>query len=128
MESIIQFLAENKEWLFSGVGVVVIVGVLRFFFTARRGTSTNETNESTITLNSQMSSDPQLVILPNGEAMKVEGIDGVKISGRTGLLNVCLVWKSPGHVYEKSIYHTYSRRKAERFARETAKAINSVRK
>jgi len=128
MESIAKFLADNKEWLFSGVGVVLVAGILKVFFSAKRTEAAQNNVVSNIALNPSQDSEPRLVTLPNGESIKVEGIDGIKITGRTGLLNVCLVWKSPGHIYQKSIYHTYSRRKAERFARETAEAINSVRR
>ncbi|WP_020538821.1 hypothetical protein [Lewinella cohaerens] len=32
MENILNFLSENKEWLFSGIGVFVIAGIVNFFF------------------------------------------------------------------------------------------------
>jgi hypothetical protein len=127
MESIAKFLTDNKEWLFSGVGVVIVVGILKFFFTSNRPEASQDNAVSKVATDPSQASEPRLVTLPNGESIEVEGIDGIIIAGRTGLLNVCLVWKRPGGKYQKAIYYTYSRRKAERFARETAEAINSVR-
>lgn len=36
MDVIITFIIDNKEWLFSGVGIVVITLICRFFFKKRQ--------------------------------------------------------------------------------------------
>lgn len=36
MDEILTLLKDNKEWLFSGVGVVIVAGIWRFFFKKRQ--------------------------------------------------------------------------------------------
>ena len=50
IEAILQYVADNKEWIFSGVGVSVVVVVAGFFFRKKSGinqslkSGTNSTN------------------------------------------------------------------------------------
>jgi hypothetical protein len=36
LDEILTLLKDNKEWLFSGVGVVIVAGICRFFFKKRQ--------------------------------------------------------------------------------------------
>jgi len=62
MEQLLQFLFDNKQWLFSGIGVAFIVGAIRFFMArdpqkqiikaGNSSTNIQTGNSSTITLSS----------------------------------------------------------------------------
>ena len=120
MDQIIKFILENKEWIFSGIGVFILVIFISFFAKLFR-------RDDKTSINSSPTYDglPRLVILPNGESIHPEEVDGVEITGR-GPYNVCLVYESPGYVSKKSIYFTYSHRKAKKFAIQATRAINAA--
>lgn len=42
MEKVFAWLYEEKEWLFSGIGVTVIIGVITFFFKKTRSSHTQK--------------------------------------------------------------------------------------
>ena len=52
MNNILEFLIKNKEWLFSGIGVAIIIGLLsqfkKFFNKKKKGLTTNGPKEAII--------------------------------------------------------------------------------
>jgi len=56
------FLAENKDWLFSGIGIAVITLIGRFFFKKRQATSTQSIRAGDGSTNIQSGGDVKITI------------------------------------------------------------------
>lgn len=62
LDVIMTFLAENKEWLFSGIGIAVITLIGRFFFKKRQATSTQSIRAGDGSTNIQSGGDVKITI------------------------------------------------------------------
>jgi len=111
----------------SGIFISRLLGRKKRLWACSSVISSLNLTSSNASINSSPTYDglPRLVILPNGESIHPEEVDGVEITGR-GPYNVCLVYESPGYVSKKSIYFTYSHRKAKKFAIQATRAINAA--
>lgn len=47
MEDLTNWLSVNKSWIFEGIGVVVILGVVRFFWKKKNGNQAEPTISNT---------------------------------------------------------------------------------
>lgn len=120
MEEARAWLWENRQWVFSGIGVAALTGACALV--ARLLRSRYSRGEG-----GAPDSVAGLVVLPNGDAIPPEGVDGVKISGTgpgRGPYNVCLVYHGTGHTFQTSIYFTHSLRRARKVAAATTEIIN----
>ena len=46
MDLIINWISTNKEWVFSGVGIMIIGLIIKFFFNSSKKSSTNKEAKS----------------------------------------------------------------------------------
>jgi hypothetical protein len=134
MIDIFHFLSHNKEWIFSGIGVLVIVGLLNLL---RRMWGKKSTISGTVDqirlglpLANTSAYPPYLFTLPNGETIDPLKVDGIEISAGLGeiiqghgLKNVCYIQGNASI----SFYSTYSLRKARKVARKIAHELNQLR-
>lgn len=62
MDVIVTFLIDNKEWLFSGVGIVVITLICQFFFKKRQAAATQSIQAGDGSTNIQSGGDVKVTI------------------------------------------------------------------
>ena len=62
MDVIITFAIDNKEWLFSGIGIAVITLIGRFFFKKRQAASTQSIHAGDGSTNIQSGGDVKVTI------------------------------------------------------------------
>ena len=60
MDTIMTWLINNIEWLFSGIGIVVLVGLGRYFFRRRQKTSSQTIRSGERSFNIQAGRDINL--------------------------------------------------------------------
>lgn len=49
MEDVINWISTNKTWLFEGIGVVIILGIVRYFWKRNKETKNEPTVSNTAT-------------------------------------------------------------------------------
>ena len=112
---------------FAWIGVAILATVLKILysiFKKKQNHNISDTQRNYNTPNFEIIGG--LVTLPTGEAINIDNIVGIKITGDS-LYNVCIV-RDYGRVSSQiSFYSTYSRKKAEKMSRLVTKAINEAK-
>jgi len=122
MGRLIAYLLKNKEWIFSGVGVVLLgwLGTFLYHALARKR------SHHPAPVSFSLSVAPKLVTLPTGESIEPDGIIGIVIT-KNRPYNVCIVRRGRGaNISQISFFYTDSRREAKSVAKQAAVAINAA--
>jgi hypothetical protein len=137
MNDPIQTIVDNREWIFSGIGVAVLSGIIALIRSAGRlsraeiasprgppsYTALTETSELLIHPRDQEpNAPPFMFMLPNGETVDPFKVDRITVSNDS-YANVCY-WIGNRR---SSFFASSSRAEALRVANEVTMAINRVR-